>query len=51
MQVMSKKHMRRYVNAFTFRLNRRNEEMQSVFTDVEERATDGSQLPYKEPMA
>jgi transposase-like protein len=48
---MSKKHLQRYVNEFTFRLNRREQEMRTVFTDVMERATDGSNLPYKQLIA
>jgi ISXO2 transposase-like protein len=44
---MSKKHMQRYVNEFTFRFNRRAHEMQSVFSDVVARVANSQQLPYK----
>jgi ISXO2-like transposase domain len=44
---MSKKHMQRYVNEFTFRFNRRASEMQSVFSDVVARVANSQQLPYK----
>ena len=37
---MSRKHLHRYVNEFTFRLNRRTRSMQSVFSDVLESVTD-----------
>ncbi len=44
---MSRKHLQRYVNEFTFRFNRRANEMQSVFSDVVERVANSAQLPYK----
>ena len=44
---MSRKHMQRYVNEFAFRLNRRGEEMQSVFEDVIAQVVKSSKLPYK----
>lgn len=44
---MSRKHMQRYVNEFTFRFNRRANEMQSVFSDVVARVANSAQLPYK----
>jgi transposase-like protein len=44
---MSKKHLQRYVNEFTFRLNRRTHSMQSVFSDVLNNVTDSPQSPYK----
>jgi transposase-like protein len=44
---MSRKHLHRYVNEFTFRLNRRTRSMQSVFSDVLNNVTDSPQLPYK----
>ena len=45
---MSKKHLQRYVNEFTFRLNRRTESMQTIFADVMQKITETSKLPYKE---
>jgi hypothetical protein len=44
---MSKKHLQRYVNEFTYRFNRRASEMQTVFADVVERVANSTQLPYK----
>ncbi len=44
---MSKKHLQRYVNEFTFRFNRRTNKMQSVFSDVIEKVANSAQLPYK----
>ena len=45
---MSKKHLQRYVNEFTFRLNRRTESMQTIFSDVMQKISESSKLPYKE---
>lgn len=45
---MSKKHLQRYVNEFTFRFNRRASEMQSVFTNVVDSIVQTPNLPYKE---
>jgi transposase-like protein len=45
---MSKKHLQRYVNEFTFRFNRRASEMQNVFSQVVENISESSKLPYKE---
>jgi transposase-like protein len=44
---MSKKHLQKYVDEFTFRFNRRNGEMQGIFSDVLNRVTDSPQLSYK----
>jgi transposase-like protein len=44
---MSKKHLHRYVNEFTFRVNRRTLSMQTVFTDVLNSVTDSPTLHYK----
>jgi transposase-like protein len=44
---MSRKHMQRYVDEFTFRFNRRSKEMQGVFSDVVAKVAESSQLPYK----
>jgi len=43
----SLQQIRLYVNEFTFRFNRRAEEMQSVFSDVVARVADSAKLPYK----
>jgi transposase-like protein len=45
---MSKKHLQRYVNEFTFRLNRRTESMQTIFSDVMQKISESSKLSYKE---
>lgn len=45
---MSRKHLQRYVNEFTFRLNRRTESMQTIFSDVVQKISESSKLPYKE---
>ncbi|MGA2221714.1 MAG: IS1595 family transposase [Verrucomicrobiia bacterium] len=45
---MSRKHLQRYVDEFAFRLNRRTEKMQSVFSDVVTNIAESSKLPYKE---
>jgi transposase-like protein len=44
---MSKKHLQKYVDEFTFRFNRRKSGMQNVFTDVVSSVVQTSQLPYK----
>jgi len=44
---MSKKHLQRYVNEFTFRFNRRSRGLQQVFSDVVARVAESTQLPYK----
>lgn len=44
---MSKKHLQRYVNEFTYRFNRRASEMQTVFSDVLNSVTDSPTLHYK----
>jgi len=48
---MSRKHMQRYVDEFVFRLNRRGNDMQSVFSDVVTNVTESTRLPYKELIA
>ena len=45
---MSKKHLQRYVNEFTFRVTRRLKSMQIVVAEVLDNVTDGEHLPYKE---
>ncbi|MGA3267081.1 MAG: IS1595 family transposase [Verrucomicrobiota bacterium] len=45
---MSSKHLQRYVDEFTFRMNRRASEMQTVFSNVVENMADESKLGYKE---
>jgi transposase-like protein len=48
---MSAKHLQRYVDEFVFRLNRRGQDMQSVFGDVVQRVAESSRLSYKELIA
>jgi hypothetical protein len=45
---MSRKHLQRYVEEFTYRLNRRTGSMQTIFSDVMEKISESSKLPYKE---
>jgi transposase-like protein len=45
---MSRKHLQRYVDEFTYRLNRRTESLQTVFTDVVDKISESKKLPYKE---
>lgn len=45
---MSRKHLQRYVDEFTFRFNRRAGEMQTVFGDVVERVAGSERLTYKQ---
>jgi len=44
---MSRKHLQRYVDEFTFRFNRRAGQMQDTFADVVEKVSQSSRLPYK----
>ena len=44
---MSRKHMQRYVDEFTFRWNARPGGLKQVFADVVERVSESSVLPYK----
>jgi transposase-like protein len=44
---MSKKHMQRYVDEFTFRFNRRTGEMQDIFSQTILNMAANPQLPYK----
>lgn len=48
---MSRKHLQRYVDEFVYRFNRRPLAMADVFTDVVERVTEATKLPYKELIA
>ena len=45
---MSRKHLQRYVEEFTYRLNRRTESMQTIFSDVMQKISENSKLGYKE---
>lgn len=45
---MSKKHMQRYIDEFTFRFNRRASEMQGVFINVVNKVVQTPHLGYKE---
>ena len=44
---MSRKHLQKYVDESAFRLNRRGQTMNMVFTDVVQGTTDGQHLGYK----
>jgi transposase-like protein len=44
---MSRKHMQRYVNEFTYRFNRRTSGMQNVFSDTVARISENAPLSYK----
>lgn len=44
---MSRKHMQRYVDEFTFRWNARPGGLKQVFANVVERVSESSTLPYK----
>lgn len=44
---MSRKHMQRYVNEFSFRFNRRTEAMQNVFANVVAGIANNAHLSYK----
>jgi transposase-like protein len=45
---MSNKHLQRYVNEFAFRLNRKAQSMQTIFSELVQRISETSKLPYKE---
>jgi len=44
---MSRKHLQAYVNEFAYRFNQRAEDLQTVFSDVVEKVSLSSKLPYK----
>jgi transposase-like protein len=44
---MSKKHLQRYINEYAFRLNRRTESMQSIFSELVVKMSESAKLPYK----
>ncbi|MGA2557647.1 MAG: IS1595 family transposase [Verrucomicrobiota bacterium] len=48
---MSRKHLQRYVDECAYRLNRREQGMNEMFSDVLQKATDGHNLPYKKLIA
>jgi transposase-like protein len=48
---MSRKHMQRYLEEYSFRFNRRTQRMQCVWSDVVASITETTQLPYKELIA
>lgn len=48
---MSRKHLQRYIEEYTFRFNRRTEGMQTVWSDVVANMSKGTRLPYKELIA
>jgi transposase-like protein len=43
---MSRKHMQKYVDEFTYRFNRRGGEMKSIFHDTVSGMIEGTKLPY-----
>ena len=45
---MSRKHLQRYVDEFAYRLNRRTESMQTIFSDVMQKISESGNLGYKE---
>jgi len=45
---MSKKHLQRYINEYAFRVNRKDQSMQDIFSDLVARITESTKLPYKE---
>lgn len=45
---MSRKHLQRYVDEFTFRFNRRDRSMENVFSDVVLRVAGSERLTYKQ---
>lgn len=44
---MSRKHLQRYIDEFSYRFNRRKQNLQSIFTDAVEKVSKSSTLPYK----
>jgi len=48
---MSKKHLQRYINEYAFRLNRREESMQSIFSELIGRMSKGQNMSYRELIA
>lgn len=48
---MSAKHLQRYVDEFVFRMNRKGQPSQSVFSDVVEQVTQSEWMGYKELIA
>ena len=48
---MSKKHLQRYINEYAFRLNRREESMQSIFSELIGRMSKGQNMSYQELIA
>jgi hypothetical protein len=44
---MSKKHLQRYLNEFSFRFNHKAQTMRDVFSAVVANIAESAQLPYK----
>ncbi len=45
---MSRKHLQRYVDEFSYRFNRRADSFQEIFSDLVEHVSTSAKLPYKE---
>jgi transposase-like protein len=48
---MSKKHLQRYVNEYTFRWNRKKQSMESIFSELIGKMSEGKNMSYQELIA